>query len=354
MKKTSDMDVQLTINNTADNQSNQLVEITSDIAPPTFHYSLLREARDNKKLSLQDVSNQLRISVRQIEALESGDFTRLPQPMIVRGFIRNYARLLGIDATPVLDIYKAKVPEIIPNSYIIESNINQPIANKEKQSWFKYLLASALVLIALAVWLVYMNIIGTPVKLEDLAKNVGVTSLNVNNTQTNIPSTGNESTNLAEPLPEVALPAAERLAAEPLPEADAVISKTGNTAAALTNPSSASDVEIQPMKLVPTASNSTLATTAANALAPSTSANLATLNFSSKQETWINISDVNGHVIYSKVLTANSQDSLQVNPATLPVKVIVGNISGTSLSFNGNAVDLKSYAKVNVARFSLK
>jgi len=356
MKKTSDQDIQFIVKDLTNDQLNQPAEMsveTSDHeqAKLVVHHSLLREARDIKKLSLQEVSNQLRISVKQIEALENGDFTNLPQPMIVRGFIRNYARLLGIDAAPVLDFYKAKVPEIARNPHIVKSNINQPIASKEKQSWFKYLLASGLVLLAVAAWLIYTNMVDMPIKLGDLAKDVGVSS--TSNAQTNA-AVESESTSSPEPLPEIALPAAERAAAEQ-PHAINVATSivSDQTTTAPPNSSAAKVIELQPEPRMP---NPTLA--AANALvsnnASGNTINLSALNFIAKQETWINIIDVNGRVVYSKVLSPDSQDSVQVNPVALPVKVIVGNINGTSFSFNGNAVDLKSYAKVNVARFSLK
>ncbi len=356
MKKTSDQDVPLIDNAVVNDQLNQQIKTPVDAfsheqAPLIAHHSLLREARDNKKISLQEVSNQLRISVKQIEALENGDFTNLPQPMIVRGFIRNYARLLGIDAAPVLDVYKAKVPEIATNSHIIESNINEPIASKEKQSWFKYLLASGLVLIALVAWLIYTNMVGMPIKLEDLAKNAGVSSVGNSDPTAIVES---EATNTSEPLPEIALPAAERAAIEPPSVVDTATNiANGQTIVGLTNSSTGSVVEVKHMPETPNATSA-----AANALvsnnAVSNTTNLSTLNFAAKQETWINIIDVNGHVVYSKVLSADSQDNVQVNPVSLPIKVIVGNINGTSFSFNGNSVDLKNYAKVNVARFSLK
>ncbi|MEO7343264.1 MAG: helix-turn-helix transcriptional regulator, partial [Methylotenera sp.] len=66
---------------------------------------ILLEARTAKKLTQKDVSNSLRISIKQITALETDDFALLPDAMITRGFIRNYARLLEIDAEPLLASY---------------------------------------------------------------------------------------------------------------------------------------------------------------------------------------------------------------------------------------------------------
>ncbi len=67
---------------------------------------ILREARETKGLTLQEVQTETRISGRYLEALENGDYDRLPTPVHVRGFLRNYARFLGLDPQPLLDRYE--------------------------------------------------------------------------------------------------------------------------------------------------------------------------------------------------------------------------------------------------------
>ena len=54
-------------------------------------------------LSLEDVANQLKFSARQIEALETADFDRLPGGTFVRGMMRSYARLLKLEPEQILD-----------------------------------------------------------------------------------------------------------------------------------------------------------------------------------------------------------------------------------------------------------
>lgn len=66
---------------------------------------ILREARETKGLTLQEVQDETRINVRYLEALEDGDYERLPTPVHTRGFLRNYARFLGLDPQPLLDRY---------------------------------------------------------------------------------------------------------------------------------------------------------------------------------------------------------------------------------------------------------
>ena len=62
----------------------------------------LRRAREAQGLSVAEVANSLKLNPRQIEALESGRFDQLPGYAFTRGFLRNYARLLKVDAAPLL------------------------------------------------------------------------------------------------------------------------------------------------------------------------------------------------------------------------------------------------------------
>ena len=63
----------------------------------------LRAARAARDLSINDVAQALKLGPRQVEALERGDWQGLPGQTFIRGFIRNYARLLQIDPAPLMD-----------------------------------------------------------------------------------------------------------------------------------------------------------------------------------------------------------------------------------------------------------
>ena len=60
--------------------------------------TLLRSAREAAGLSLDAVAQQLKLAPRQVRALEESDFAKLPGRTFVRGFVRNYARLLRLDS----------------------------------------------------------------------------------------------------------------------------------------------------------------------------------------------------------------------------------------------------------------
>jgi len=63
--------------------------------------ALLAERR-RQGLSLGDVSRQLKLAVRQVEALERDDYAGFTSPVFVHGFIRNYAKLLNLDPEPLI------------------------------------------------------------------------------------------------------------------------------------------------------------------------------------------------------------------------------------------------------------
>ncbi len=63
---------------------------------------ILVNARTRLGLSVEDVAGELRLSARQITALEKGDYDNLPGPTYVRGYLRNYAKLVGLSVEEVL------------------------------------------------------------------------------------------------------------------------------------------------------------------------------------------------------------------------------------------------------------
>ena len=67
---------------------------------------ILREARETKGLTLAEVQDKIRINSRFLQALENSEYERLPTPVHVRGFLRTYARFLGLDPQPLLDRYE--------------------------------------------------------------------------------------------------------------------------------------------------------------------------------------------------------------------------------------------------------
>ncbi len=86
----------------------------SSVATPEGAGAILHAERRRQNLSLGDVSRHLKISVRQVEALERDDFGPFAGPVFVHGFIRNYAKLLGIDAEPLVRAADVKLAPPAP------------------------------------------------------------------------------------------------------------------------------------------------------------------------------------------------------------------------------------------------
>ena len=64
--------------------------------------AVLRAAREARGESVSEVAFALKLNPRQIAALEADNFSALPGMAFVRGFLRNYARYLGLDPAPLL------------------------------------------------------------------------------------------------------------------------------------------------------------------------------------------------------------------------------------------------------------
>ena len=77
----------------------------------------LREAREQRGLTLRDISKVTKIPLKVLDTIESNDITRLPPVFFTRAFVRAYAAEVGLDSTQVLDQYPApqeKEPETAP------------------------------------------------------------------------------------------------------------------------------------------------------------------------------------------------------------------------------------------------
>jgi hypothetical protein len=69
----------------------------------------LRRSRETRKVDLEDAVRALRIHRRYLQALEMGDYEALPGPIQARGFLRNYARYLGLPTEEALARYDAEI-----------------------------------------------------------------------------------------------------------------------------------------------------------------------------------------------------------------------------------------------------
>jgi cytoskeleton protein RodZ len=89
---------------------------------------LLKEKRENRGVTIEEVSVATKIGVRLLQAIEEGDLDKLPPKAFVRGFIQSYAKYLGLDVKEVLAKFQETVGSTNPKSIPI------PEANKVESS----------------------------------------------------------------------------------------------------------------------------------------------------------------------------------------------------------------------------
>src|SRR6185503_3055279 len=65
----------------------------------------LRREREIRGISLKEISDATKISKRFLEALERNDHTTLPAPVFTRGFVREYARYVGLNSEEMVNRY---------------------------------------------------------------------------------------------------------------------------------------------------------------------------------------------------------------------------------------------------------
>ncbi|MEX2607461.1 MAG: helix-turn-helix domain-containing protein [Kiritimatiellia bacterium] len=66
----------------------------------------LKEAREEVGKTLSELAKTTRIGVTQLQGLEADDYSKIPAPMYVRGFLKLYAKELGLRPEPLIDVYE--------------------------------------------------------------------------------------------------------------------------------------------------------------------------------------------------------------------------------------------------------
>ncbi len=72
----------------------------------------MRLARETRGIALRDISEQTRISMRYLEAIELDDYRRLPGGIFNRSFIRAYAKFIGFDENQAMEDYARTLREL--------------------------------------------------------------------------------------------------------------------------------------------------------------------------------------------------------------------------------------------------
>ena len=92
--------------------------------------TILRRAREAKGLDIAAVASMLHLSEFKIKAIEADDFDSLPEPVFVRGYLKNYARILEEQVDPVLNAYTSFSSEPdIPEQKLVDTDSEIEVNN---------------------------------------------------------------------------------------------------------------------------------------------------------------------------------------------------------------------------------
>jgi len=108
--------------------------------------AVLRKAREEKGLSYQEVEDSIKIRVRYLEALENENYGILPGTTYTRGFLRTYAKHLGINPQEIIDNYNASLVKEA------ESEIQPPLSPiPSNQVWFRPIVLAGMAILAVII-----------------------------------------------------------------------------------------------------------------------------------------------------------------------------------------------------------
>lgn len=114
---------------------------------------MLRVAREEKKWSYLDAEEITKISVRYIKALEEEKYEILPGTTYAKGYLRTYAKHLGLNSDEIIDLFKASAtPEPDPIYDLSETT------GKTRPSWFRPLLIGSMAVLTVVLIIVIASL----------------------------------------------------------------------------------------------------------------------------------------------------------------------------------------------------
>lgn len=259
----------------------------------------LKLLREQKNISTQYIADKLNLNIKTILQLEADEYEKLPPTTFVRGYICSYAKLLEVDATPLVESYKHSCNKPVPP--LLPQFKEKPQANTG-DPWFKVLTGVIIValMLLMALW-----------RPDNL----------LNKSSTPAPETTANNTQQGQSL---ALP--------PQP-----VSNTPPAAlpATPTAPTTATAPTTPPPEETNEANDTPTAAAAKQSEAAAKDPKIMLLHF--KEDTWAEIIDARGKKVYSNVGKGGSDATVNGNP---PFKVKVGTIGSMIAEYKGEKIDM--------------
>lgn len=271
--------------------------------------AILAAERERQGLARADIAQRLHMSVTQIEALEAADYARLPRGTFLRGFTRNYARSLGIDAEELVCLLAQDAPrENAPRIVVPSQNIRfDPLSHRLANPYVKAAgIATAVLMLGFAAmywWLFVRPQWAVPVE---------------------------KTTTIEEPKRALDAPAVKVPEVEATPAAALVEGPATSPAAMPAAADAAAPEPAEPPRAVASGEG--------------------VLRFAFRGAAWVEITDARGKVLLSRTHAGGSSAEVVGRP---PFGLVIGNSREVSLTFNGRDIDLASHTRAAVARFTL-
>lgn len=99
---------------------------------------LLKQTRESQGKTLEEISSQTKIQLPTLQALESGDFSKLTNKAFLKGFIRQYAKALGLNADDLVASYdKSLVGSPEPKPVPVSKLDSNQLTEKTNVLWFR-------------------------------------------------------------------------------------------------------------------------------------------------------------------------------------------------------------------------
>lgn len=273
----------------------------------------LRVAREMRQLTVDEVAQTLKLGPRQVEALENGNWQGLPGQTFIRGFVRNYARMLQIDPAPLMDHLDATLEKPVDSLHVPQGRPTAMPSGQPRRD--RTVVIAGLVLVVLAA-LAYALLPNDLSALRERAQGLI------------------DSVSRKEPAPEPAAGGAPTAA----PAAAESVFPPGATPQQVMNPQALAPAEMAPAPLAAPAANTSAATN-------------AQLRFVFAKESWVEVRDRDNKVVYSQRSPAGAEQSVGGQG---PLSLVIGNAAGVTLFWRGQAVDLAPHTKGEVARLVLE
>jgi cytoskeleton protein RodZ len=289
----------------------------------------LSAARQEQGLGLQEVAQQLKFGVRQLEALEADRFADLPGGTFARGMVRNYARLLKVDPDPLLARLAGRFDA--PDSNQLAARFSQPVpfSDAGRRSTMVYFgLSLAILVVVGGVAYQWQRERNAPAQMAFVKPKAEAPA--------------RKAVLPAQPAVEERKPME---ATRPAPVVE------GKKPVEASKPAPAAEVkrieEKKPEEKK--AADRKPAPSVLAVAAPPSGVHRIVMRVET-DEAWLEVSDASGRQLVSSLNRAGAERVVQGRG---PFTFVIGNASHVRVLHNDRELDLKPYTRVEVARFTI-